>query len=71
MSHLLHEPRANAPIEPESEAEPAHEREGRHKARTDMSLFVSLVEHERYCSDFRQWKVIVGCNIDFSSLEGS
>ena len=36
-----------------------------------MSLFGSSVDHERYCSDFRQRKVIAGRDIDFSSLEGS
>ena len=36
-----------------------------------MSLFGSPVEHERYCLDFRQRKVIAGRDINFSSLEGS
>ena len=36
-----------------------------------MSLFESLVEHESYCSDFRQQKVITGRNVDISPLEGS
>ena len=56
---------------PEIEIDPAHVREGRQRVRVDLSLFRSPVDHERYCSDFCQRKVIEGRDIDFSSLEGS
>ena len=36
-----------------------------------MSLFGLPVNHERYCLDFRQQKVIASRDIDFSLLEGS
>ena len=59
------------PMVPNTETDPAHVHEERRRARVDMSLFGSLVDHESYYSDFCQWKVIAGQDIDFSSLEGS
>ena len=59
------------PMVPEIATDPAHVREGCQRARVDMSLFRSPVDHECYCSDFHQQKVIEGRDIDFSSLEGS
>ena len=63
--------RGKRPMVLETETKPAHVLEGRQTARVDMSLFGSPIDHERYCSDFRQRKVIAGQDIDFSSLEGS
>ena len=46
--------RGKHPIEPEATTESAHVCEGHQRVRIDMSLFGSPVEHEQYCSDFRQ-----------------
>ena len=62
--------RGKRPFETKTKTEHAHAREERQKAQADMSLFGSLAEHERYCSDFRQKKVIAGRDVNFS-LEGS
>ena len=69
--HASTRARGKRPMVPETETDPAHVRKGRQTARVDMSLFGSLVDHERYCSGFHQRKVIAGRDIDFSSLEGS
>ena len=50
--------RGKRPMVSETETDLAHMRVGPHRARVDMSLFGSPVDHERYCSDFRQRKVI-------------
>ena len=63
--------RGKRPMVRETKTDLAYVHEGRQRARVDMSLFGSLVDHERYCSNFRQRKVIGGQDIDFSSLEGS
>ena len=56
---------------PRHESAFAHVREERQRARVDISLFRSLVDHEHYCSNFHQRKAIAGRDINFSSLEGS
>ena len=63
--------RGKHPMVVETETNPAHVREGFHRARVYMSLFGSPIDHELYCLDFRQWKVIASRDIDFSSLKGS
>ena len=46
------------PMDPLTETQLAHVREGRQKARVDMDMFGSPAENERYCLDFRQRKFI-------------
>ena len=50
--------RGKCPMEPKTKTQSAHVRKGRQKARADMDMFGSPAEHERYRSDFHQWKVI-------------